>query len=86
VTSPAKGARGKQKQKEPEEPPKPVITPMQKISKMLLFNKNGEEIDEMTSDIPLFRFVHPNKELIQRLIMKAASLKNTNEMKALLQW
>lgn len=66
------------------EPPKPVITPLQKIQKMLLHNKNGEDIDEITDEVPLFRFIPPRREVTQRLIMKACTLKGTNEMKALL--
>ena len=51
---------GKGKAQIPEEPPKPVITPIQKIQMMLSYG----EFEEIGSDKPFFRFIPANKEVL----------------------
>ncbi len=74
---------GKGKGKEvPVEPPKPVITPQQKIQMMLTYG----EFEEIGSDIPVLRFIPANKEVLQRLICRAAMAKNDKEFIAVLKF
>ena len=72
--------RGKGKKEEvPIEPPKPVITPLQKIQFMLSFNKNYGELDEIGTNQPFFRFIPVRKEIVQRLIIRACFAKNDKD-------
>ena len=50
---------------------------------MLLFNKTGDDKDDLYDDPPIFRFIPSKKEIIQRLIMRAANMKSANELKAI---
>lgn len=59
----------------PVEPPKPVITPLQKIQMMLSYG----DLEEGLADMPFFRFIPPNREIVQRLIIRAANAKNASD-------
>jgi hypothetical protein len=59
----------------PLEPPKPVITPLQKIQMMLSYG----DYEEISSDKPSFRYIPANKEVVHRLIVRAANAKNDKE-------
>jgi hypothetical protein len=46
---------------------------------MLLFNKVGDDKDDLYDDPPMLRFLPSKKEIIQRLLIRAANMKNANE-------
>ncbi len=73
--------RGKKPDPVPVEPPKPVITPVQKIQMMLSYG----DLEEGLADRPCLRFIPPNSETVQRLIIKAANAKNDKEFLSKLQ-
>ena len=47
---------------------------------MLLFNKNDEENDELFSEMPIFRYIPPRREIVQRLVMKGSTLKSEKDL------
>lgn len=74
-TKPVKPQRGKKQEPIPVEPPKPVITPLQKIQMMLSYG----ELEEGLADKPFFRFIPASREVTQRLIIRAANAKSDKE-------
>ncbi|CDW83422.1 UNKNOWN [Stylonychia lemnae] len=71
VKAPAK----KGKQEVPVEPPKPVLTPLQRAQGWISYG----DLEEVTADMPILRFMPANKEVIQRLIIKATIAKSDKE-------
>ena len=53
---------------------------------MLDINKEGENINKISSDMPILRFTPLNKETVQRLVMRGVLTKNVNEFNAIFQW
>jgi len=52
-----------------------VVTPLQKIQAMLAYG----DLEEGLADAPVFRFIPSNREVTQRLIMRAANAKSDKE-------
>lgn len=42
--------------------------------------------EEICADMPFFRFVPANKEIVQRLIIRAAQAKNDKDFINMLKW
>lgn len=57
------------------EPPKPVITPLEKMYLTI----NYEDLEETGADIPIFRFLPARREVTQKLIIRAANSKGEKE-------
>jgi len=61
------------------------VSPLERIEKMLDINKEGENINKISSDMPILRFTPLNKETVQRLVMRGVLTKNVNEFNAIFQ-
>lgn len=61
------------------------MSPLERIEKMLDINKEGENINKISSDMPILRFTPLNKETVQRLVMRGVLTKNVNEFNAIFQ-
>jgi hypothetical protein len=49
---------------------------------MLSYKNDGDNYTEDSPDtIPILRFIHARKEVLQRLIVKACWIKNVNDLK-----
>lgn len=44
------------------------------------------DYEEACSDVPVFRFIAANREVVQRLIVRAATAKNEKEFVNMLKW
>lgn len=44
------------------------------------------DYEEVCSDVPVFRFIAANREVVQRLIVRAATAKNEKEFVNMLKW
>jgi hypothetical protein len=76
---PAKNAKDKGKQPVvQEEAPKPVVSPLQLMKNNIMYKNDGQ--NDLYSEAPYFRFMPANKEVMQRLIVRACNIKSEKDL------